>query len=160
MAVGSGSKDSALEELSGILRCLIGGTRVSLLGGDKDGPNGPPEHGGESCGKVVGGMVVRAVAAGSGFVTPGSTTLLSMGELVSRQNSLSCRASVPMIDRSIFVRGPPFPERGLEGRECGCSWWEWQAGVSCFRVWLRGASRGPLEWLSRKVGSKTEPFFE
>ena len=31
---------------------------MSLLGGDKDGSNGPPEHGGESCGRVVGGMAV------------------------------------------------------------------------------------------------------
>ena len=33
MAVGSGSRDSALEELAGILRCLIGGTRDVLAGG-------------------------------------------------------------------------------------------------------------------------------
>ena len=66
----------------------------------------------------MGGMVVRATAAGSGFVTPGSTPLLSVGESVFGQSSLSRRASVPMTDYSKFVRGPPFPERGLEGKEC------------------------------------------
>ena len=95
---------------------------MSLLRGDKDGPNEPPEHGSKSCGRVVGGMVVRATAAGSRFVTLGSTPLLSVGEPVFGQNSLSRRASVPMTDRSKFVRGPPSPKRGLEGRECDCSW--------------------------------------
>ena len=106
------------------------------------------------------GMVVRATTAGSGFVTPGSTPLLSVGESVFEQSSLSRRASVPVTDRSKFVQGPPSPERGLEGKECDCSWWERQAGVSCFGVWLRGVGWGPLEWLSRKVVPRTEPFFE
>ena len=133
---------------------------MSLLGGDKDGPNEPPEHGSKSCGRVVGGMVVQATAVSSRFVTLGSTPLLSVGEPVFGQSSLSHCASVPMTNHSKLVRGLPSSERGLEGRECDCSWWERQAGVSCFRVWLRGAGWGLLEWLSRKVGPRTEPFFK
>ena len=133
---------------------------MTLLGGGKDVPNEAPEHGSKACGRVVVGMVVRAAATDSGFITPGSTPLLSVGEPVSRQSSLSRRASVPMTDRSRFVRGPPSSERGLEGRECDCSWWEGQPCESCFGVWLRGAGRGPLELLSRKVGSRTKPFSE
>ena len=33
MAAGSGSEESALEELTGILHCLTGGTRDDLAGG-------------------------------------------------------------------------------------------------------------------------------
>ena len=107
---------------------------MTLLGGGKGGPNDAPKHRSEAYGRVVVGMMVRAAVADSGFVTPGSTPLLSVGEPVSRQNSLSRHASVPMTDHSKFVQGLPSPERGLEGRECDCSWWEWQAGVSCFGV--------------------------
>ena len=76
---------------------------MSLQGDGKDVPSEPPEHEGESCGRVVGGMVVRAVAAGLGFVTLGSTALLSVGGPVSGQNSLSLLVNAPMTDRSIFV---------------------------------------------------------
>ena len=79
------------------------GLVINLLGGGKDGPNATPEHVSEACGRVVVGLVVRVVAADSGIRTPGSTPLLSVGELVSGQNSLSRRASVPMTDRSKFV---------------------------------------------------------
>ena len=107
---------------------------MTLLGGGKGGPNDAPKHGSEAYGRVVVGMVVRAAVVDSGFVTPGSIPLLSVGEPVSGQSSLSSHASVPMTDHSKFVQGLPSPERGLEGRECDCSWWEWQAGVSCFGV--------------------------
>ena len=133
---------------------------MTLLGGGKGGPNNAPKHGSEAYERVVVGMVVRAAVVDSGFVTPGSIPLLSVGEPVSGQSSLSSHASVPMTDHSKFVQGLPSPERGLEGKECDYSWWEWQAGVSCFRVWLIGAGRGPLEWLSRKVGLRTKPFSE
>ena len=130
------------------------GLVMTLLGGGKDGPNAAPEHVSEACGRVV----VRAVVADSGIGTPGSTPLLSVCESVSRQSLLSRRASVPMTDRSKFVRGPPSPEHGLEESECDCSWWKGQPCESCFGVWLRGEGRSPLELLSRKVGSRTEPL--
>ena len=95
---------------------------MTLLGGGKDIPNEALEHRSKAYGRVVVGMVVRAAAADSGFMTPGSTPLLSMGEPISGQSSLSRHASVLMTDRSKFVQGPPSPERGLEGRECDCSW--------------------------------------
>ena len=76
---------------------------MSLQGDGKDVPSEPPEHEGESYRRVVGGMVVRAAAAGLGFVTPGSTALLSVGGSVSGQNSLSLLVNAPMTDRSIFV---------------------------------------------------------
>ena len=100
------------------------GLVINLLEGGKDGPNATPEHVSEACGRVVVGLVVRVVAADSGIGMPGSTPLLSVGESVSRQSLLSCRASVPMTNHSKFVRGPPFLEHALEGRECNCSWWE------------------------------------
>ena len=95
---------------------------MSLLGGDKDGPNEPPEHGSKSCGRVVGGMVVQATAVSSRFVTLGSTPLLSVGEPVFGQNLLSHFAIVPRTGCSKFVLVPPFPEHGLKEGECGCSW--------------------------------------
>ena len=134
------------------------GLVMTLLGGGKDGPNATPEHVSEACGRVVVGLVVQVIVADSGIGTPGSTPLLSVGESVSRQSLLSCRASVPMTDRSKFVRDPPSPEHGLEGRECNCSWWEGQPCESCFRVWLRGVGQDPLVLLSRKVGPRMEPF--
>ena len=134
------------------------GLVMTLLGGGKDGSNTALEHGSEACGRVVVGLVVRVAAADSGIGTPGSTPLLSVGESVSGQSSLSLRASVPMTDRSKFVRGPPSPEHGLEENECDYSWWEGQPCESCFGVWLRGEGRNSLELLSRKVGSRTEPF--
>ena len=79
------------------------GLMMTLLRGGKDGPNAAPEHGSEACGRVVVGLVVRVAVADSGIRTPGSTPLLSVGELVSGQNSLSRRASVPMTDRSKFI---------------------------------------------------------
>ena len=134
------------------------GLVMTLLRGGKDGPNAAPEHVSEAYGRVVVGLVVQAVAADSGIGTPGSTPLLSVGEPVSRKSSLSCCASVPMTDRSKFIRGLPSPEYGLKGRECDCSWWEGQPCESCFRVWLRGVGRDPLVLLSRKVGPRMEPF--
>ena len=131
MAAGSGSEESALEELTGTLHCLTGGTRDDLAGGGKDVPNEALEHRSKACGRVVVGMVVQAAAADSGFMTPGSTPLLSVGEPISRQSSLSRHASVLMTGRSRFVQGPPSPERGLKGRECDCSWWEGQPCESC-----------------------------
>ena len=79
------------------------GLVMTLLGGGKDDPNIAPDHGSEAYGRVVVGLVVRVAMADSGIRTPGSTPLLSVGELVSGQNSLSRRASVPMTDRSKFV---------------------------------------------------------
>ena len=110
--------------MSLVERSFVGlvGLVMVLLGGGKDVPNVAPEFGSEACGRVVVGMVVRAAATDSGFITPGSTPLLSVGEPVSRQSSLSCRASVPMTGCSNFVLVPPLPKHGLEERECGCSW--------------------------------------
>ena len=79
------------------------GLVMTLLGGGKDGPNATPEHVSEACGRVVVGLVVQVIVADSGIGTPGSTPLLSVGELVSGQNSLSRHASVPMTDRSKFI---------------------------------------------------------
>ena len=56
---------------------------MTLLRGGKDVPNEAPEHGSEACGRVVVGMVVRAAATDSGFITPGSIPLLSVGEPIS-----------------------------------------------------------------------------
>ena len=86
-------------------RSFVGlvGLVMTLLGGGKDGPNVAPEYGGEACGRVVVGLVVRVAAADSGIGTPGFTPLLSVCESVSGQSSLSIRASVPMTDRSKFV---------------------------------------------------------
>ena len=134
------------------------GLVMTLLGGGKDDPNAAPEHRSEACGRVVVGLVVRVAAANTGIGTPGSTPLLSMGEPVSGQNSLSLRASVPMIDCSKFVRVPPSPKHGLEESECDYSWWEGLPCESCFGVWLRGVGRDPLVLLARKVGPRTEPF--
>ena len=79
------------------------GLVMTLLEGGKDDPNVAPDHGSEACGRVVVGLVVRVAVADSGIGIPGSTPLLSVGELVSGQNSLSRRASVPMTDRSKFI---------------------------------------------------------
>ena len=141
-------------------RSFVGlvGLVMVLLEGGKDDPNVAPDHGSEACGRVVVGLVVQVAAADSGIGTPGSTPLLSVGESVSRQSLLSRRASVPMTDRSNFVRGLPSLKHALEGRECNCSWWEGQPCESCFGVWLRGEGRSPLELLSRKVGPRTKPL--
>ena len=127
-------------------------TALPRLG--KGGLNDVPEHGSEACGRVLVGVVVRAAAVDLGFVTLGSTPMLSVGGPVSGQSSLSHRANVLMTDCSRFFRGPPSFDRVLEGRECDYSWWEWQAGVGCFGEWLRGAGL----WLSMSVGPRIEPF--
>ena len=134
------------------------GLVMTLLRGGKDGPKAAPEHGSEACGRVVVGLVVRVAAADSGIRTLGSTPLLSVGEPVSGQNSLSLLANVPMTGYSKFVRVPPSPEHGLEESECDCSWWEGLPYESCFGVWLRGGGRDPLVLWSGKVGLRTEPF--
>ena len=131
---------------------------MTLLGGGKDDPNIAPDHGNEACGRVVVGLVVQVVAADSGIGTLGSTPLLSVGEPVSGQNSLSLLANVPMTGCSKFVRVPPSPEHGLEESECDCSWWEGLPCESCFGVWLRGGGRDLLVLWSGKVGLRTEPF--
>ena len=107
-------------------RSFVGlvGLVMTLLGGGKDDPNIAPDHGSEAYGRVVVGLVVRVATADSGIGTLGSTPLLSVGEPVSRQNSLSLLANVPMTGCSKFVRVPPSPEHGLEESECDCSWWE------------------------------------
>ena len=134
------------------------GLVMTLLGGGKDDPNAAPEHRSEACGRVVVGLVVRVAAADSGIGTSGSTPLLSVGEPVFEQNSLSRCASVPMTDCSKFVRVPPSPEHGLEESECDYSWSEGQPCESCFGVWLKGVGRDLLVLLSRKVSPRTEPF--
>ena len=138
------------------------GLVMTLLGGGKDDPNVAPNHGSEACGRVVVGLVVglmvRVAAADSRIGTLGSTPLLSVGEPVSGQNSLSLLANVPMTGCSKFVRVPPSPEHGLEESECDCSWWEGLPCESCFGVWLRGGGRDPLVLWSGKVGLRTEPF--
>ena len=95
---------------------------TALSGLGKGAPNDVPGYGSEACGRVLLGVVVRAAAADSGFVTPGSTPMLSRGGLVYGQNSPSRRENVLMIGRSKFVRGSPSLDRGLEGKELGYSW--------------------------------------
>ena len=141
-------------------RSFVGlvGLVMTLLGGGKDDPNVAPEHGSEACGRVVVGLVVRVATADSGIGTPGSTPLMSVGEPISGQNSLSRFANVPMTGCSKFVLVPPSLEHGLEESECDYSWWEGLPCESCFRVWLRGGGWDPLVLWSGNVGPRTEPF--
>ena len=150
--------------MSLVERSFVGlvGLMMTMLGGGKDDPSVAPEHGSESYGRVVVGLVVglavRVAAADSGIGTPGFTPLLSVGELVSGQNLLSRFANVPMTGCSKFVLVPPSPEHGLEESKCDCSWWEGLPCESCFGVWLKGGGRDPLVLWSGKVGPRTEPF--
>ena len=150
--------------MSLVERSFVGlvGLVMVLLGGGRDVPNVAPKFRSEACGRVVVGLVVelavRVAVADSGIGTLGSRPLLSVGEPVSGQNSLSRFANVPMTGCSKFVLVPPSPEHGLEESECDCSWWEGLPCESCFGVWLRGGGRDLLVLWSGKVGLRTEPF--
>ena len=71
--------------------------------------------------------------------------MLFGGGPVSGQSSSSRRENVLMTGHFKFVQGSPSPDRGLEGKEHDCSWWEWQEGVGCFGEWVKGLGRGPSE---------------
>ena len=104
-----------------------------------------PGHVSEICDGVL--VMVQSAVANSGFATPGSTPMLSNGGSVSRQNSPSRCGNAPMTCRSKFVRGLPLCDRGLEGEELDCSWWEWLDGVGSFVGWVIASGLGPSEWL-------------
>ena len=88
---------------------------TTLPGLGKGAPNDAPKHGIEACGRELVRVVVRVVVVSSGFASPGSTPMLSVGGLISRQSSPSRRGNVLMTSRSKSVRGLPSPNHGLEG---------------------------------------------
>ena len=89
---------------------------TTLPGLGKGAPNDAPGHGIEACGRELVGVMVRVVVASSRFASPGSTPMLSVGGLISRQSSPSRRGNVLMTSRSKSVRGSPSPNHGLKGR--------------------------------------------
>ena len=91
------------------------GLVTTLPGLGKDAPNDAPGHGIDAYGRELVGVVVRVVVASSGFASPSSTPMLSVGGPISRKSSPSHRRNVLMTSRSKSVRGSPSPNHGLEG---------------------------------------------